>query len=226
MKIRITYLIILLFLVVAACQNTATVPKPKTFKPPRTADQMLVWLKEHNCEVEKPGGNHYSISWKEELPHGQITGIIRSRDFCDVLIESEDGKNTVYFTFTFSLGDSTDVIVLSKSEYVELKPPDYLPVHHPMHIYTYHLRNLQTSEKPVTTFQIYFSRALITGWGDVDVDPLVIVNKGLDKLTHIEIGYISTPLHLSSMFADKKVSGVSALTKNSGVFRLSGSLGN
>ena len=55
MKIRITPLIILFVLVIAACQRPAPVLEPKKFKVPRTEEQMLVWLKEQNCEVEKFG---------------------------------------------------------------------------------------------------------------------------------------------------------------------------
>ena len=204
MKIRMTSLIILLVLLVASCQRPAPVLKPKTFKLPRTEEQMLGWLKERSCEVEKIGENRYSISWKEKLPDGQITRITEgSGEICDVLIESTNGKNIVYFTFSLSLGVSIDVIALSECELFKaagarqaeeaIHPQIYLP----MSRYKYYVKNLQTSDKPITGFQVYFSRDLITRLGDIDVDHSseellsFIRSERSENLTKQIIGYAS-----------------------------------
>lgn len=201
MKIRITPLIILLVLVAAACQRSAPVLEPKTFKVPRAEEQMLVWLKEQNCEIEKLSENRYSISWKEELPDGQITRITYGEeDVCKILIESKtskvdnqdtsrklnqihfpndsnnlSSKNTVHFIFPLSLGINTDVIVSSKVELVQLLMPQkmgrraksYYPM--PIHRYTYQIGNLQISQDPVNTFQIYYSDNIVTHWRDLTI---------------------------------------------------------
>lgn len=194
MKIRITSLIILFVLVVAACQRPAPVLEPKKFKVPRNEEQMLVWLKEQNCEVEKLSENRYSISWKEELPDGRISGITYGGDVYKVLIESKSSKtdnqdtrrgfkidfspkkNTAHFTFLLRLGINTDVIVSSNVELVQSDPlKDYRFLSDPlmpMYRYNYQIHNLQTSRDPVNAFQIYYSSDIVTAlrdfgvWGD------------------------------------------------------------
>ena len=221
MKIRITPLIILFVLVVAACQRPAPILEPKTFKVPRNEEQMLVWLKEQNCEVEKLSENRYSISWKEELPDGRITGITYGDDVCKVLIESKSSKtdnqdtrrgfkidfsskNTAHFTFPLSLGINTDVIVSSKVELAQLSMPSdenhkrdrrrakLNPI--PMYHYNYQIRNLQTSQDPVNTFQIYYSENIVTHWRDL---PIIIGDIfDPENPQHLKIRDVNSPSNL------------------------------
>ena len=169
MKIRITPLIILFVLVGAACQRSSPVLEPKKFKVPRNEEQMLVWLKEQNCEVEKLSENRYSISWKEELPDGQITALMYGKNICKVLIKStsdknKNSKNTAYFTFLLSLGTNIDAIVSSNVELVQSYPqliklnPDLMP----MYRYNYQIQSLQTSQNPVNVFEVFYSRNIPT----------------------------------------------------------------
>ena len=230
MKIRITSLIILLVLVVAACQRSAPVLKPKTFKLPLTEEQMLVWLKEHDFEVEKLRENRYSISWKEELPDGRIAGITYGGDAYKVLIESKSNntknkddnskdanttlinrrsksnnlfpnyENTAHFIFPLRLDINTDVIVSSNVELVQLPMPSvegrqaklYYPM--PIYRYNYQIRNLQTSQDPVNTFQIYYSDNIATHRRDL---PIIIGDLfDPENPQHLKIIDVSSPSDL------------------------------
>lgn len=206
MKIRKTLLIAFLLLIIAMCVNTASGAKLKVFKPHLTEKQMLDWLKEHNYKIERPPGKKlYSISWKKELPDGQITKIYEGRNYGDVLIESTDEKNTAYFTLSLSLGVNIDVIVSSECKLIRaagegeeekiIHPQVYLPVSR----YDYRIKNLQASDKLVTDFQVYFSRDLITRWGDIDIDHTLAIRLENPTIQISQlIGYTDGPFYLSS----------------------------
>ena len=207
MKFRLTLLTTFFALSVALFVNIAAAAEQQVFRSLLTEEEMLDWLKERDCSVEKlPRKQLYSIYWKEKLPDGQITRIKEGhRDLCDVLIESANGKNTAYFTFSLSLGVSIDVTVLSKCELIKaggeghsretaIHPQVYLPRSH----YNYHIKNLQTSDKPVTGFQVYFSRDLITRWGDIDINHSLVIRLENPTIQISQIiGYTDRPFDSS-----------------------------
>lgn len=154
MKIRPIFLITILVLFTTVCIKIASAAKLKAFKPPRTEEQMLVWLKERNYEVEKLDGDLYAISWEQELSDGEVEGVY-GEDVCKVLIESINGKNTARFTYSLRLNITTNVIVSSDVKWIN--PSRQNSIYH----FYYHIENLP-SGKPVNTFYVYYPLSMIT----------------------------------------------------------------
>ena len=182
MKFRMTFLLAFFVIGISLLINEATVAKRKAFKPPLTEEHMLAWLKEHGYEVEKLDTDFYSISWKEELPDGQLEAVYYDSSGCKVLIESVNGKNTAYFTFSFRLNVDIDVVISSEVERIKQLGP-FLEKHR----YHYHIKNLATSGRPVHTFQVDCPRR----WGYYEdgiihrVHPLYPYKGGIPNLTEI-----------------------------------------
>lgn len=148
MKFRLTLLPAFLMLGISLSINEATAANRQAFKPPLTEEHMLAWLKEHEFEVEKLDTDFYCISWKQQLPDGQLEAVYDSSG-CKVLIESINGKNTAHFSFPLRLNVNIDVAISSEVEWIK-----QLGAPLEKYRYHYHIKNLSTSGRPVHTFLV------------------------------------------------------------------------
>lgn len=133
-------LICLLLMGIEVFVSPVIAANQKVFKPPLTEEQMLDWLKEENYDAEVLPAGRYRIYYLDSHPKGEIT---------------QNGSRFTVLTFDWGpRGDIADVVVSSSVELVKRIDSRSSANRLPTFRYHYHIRSLETSRQPVSSFRV------------------------------------------------------------------------